>query len=216
MITIQHNDKGSTNMNTNLLTNAPLSATENLETIRRTQRATTENFIDASIAMFWIRELQQYKELGFKRLESFLDSQGIEVSKAQFHAMANLGSSLRWINTTREELSAVGYSAMIEIVRLAKSKDGAEKHKSDIARLITRKAKGLIDVKSVRDEVKALLGEGKVQAGSAPSSTATTEPAESDDTKTTPDWWADICAIKAKAGSDEAAFRAMMMERWGE
>lgn len=199
-----------------LLTSTPLSAHENLETIRRTQKATTENFIDASIAMFWIREMKQYKELGFDRLESFLDSQGIEVSKAQFHAMANLGAALRWISTTREELVAVGYSAMIEIVRLAKSKDGAEKHKSDIARLITRKAKGLIDVRSVRDEVKALLGEGKVQADSATKNTATTEPVESDDTETTPGWWADVCAIKAKAGDDKAAFRAMMLEHWGE
>lgn len=195
-----------------LLNDSPPSATENLETIKRTQKATTENFIDASIAMFWIRELQQYKELGFKRLESFLDSQGIEVSKAQFHAMANLGSALRWVNTTREELESVGYSAMIEIIRLAKSKDSAEKYKSDIARLITRKAKRLIDVKSVRDEVKVLLGEGKVQADSKPAPVETDET----ETETAPDWWSEVCAIKAKAGNDAAAFRAMMMEHWGE
>lgn len=208
-------------MNTNyLLNDSPLSAHENLETIRRTQKATTENFIDASIAMFWVRELKQYKELGFDRLEMFLDSQGIEVSKAQFHAMANLGSALRWINTTREELVAVRYSAMIEIVRLAKSKDSAEKYKSDIARLITRKAKGLIDVNEVRNEVKALLGEGKVQAESAPKPPATPTPAaaeiEGDDTESAPNWWAKVCEIKAMAGNDAAAFRAMMLEHWGE
>lgn len=197
-----------------LLTSTPATASENLEVIKRTQRATAENFIDASIAMFWLRELKQYKELGFDRLEMFLDSQGIEVSKAQFHAMANLGSALRWINTTRDELVAVGYSAMIEIVRLAKSKDGAEKYKSDIARLITRKAKGLIDVKSVRDEVKALLGESKPQADSAPKSVAVET--EETETETTPDWWATVCTIKAMAGNDEAAFRAMMMQSWGE
>lgn len=197
---------------TTLLTTAPLSAQENMETIRRTQRATSENFIDASVAMFWVRELKQYNELGFKRLEAFLDSQGVEVSKAQFHAMANLGSALRWINTTREELVSVGYSAMIEIIRLARTKDGAEKYKSDIARLITRKAKGLIDVKSVRDEVKVLLGEGKVQADSKPAPVETDET----ETETTPDWWATVCTIKAMAGNDEAAFRAMMMQSWGE
>lgn len=200
-------------MNNTLLANAPLSATENLETIRRTQKATAENFIDASVAMFWIRELQQYKELGFKRLESFLDSQGVEVSKAQFHAMANLGSALRWINTTRDELVAVGYSAMIEIVRLAKSKDGAEKHKSDIARLITRKAKGLIDVKSVRDEVKVLLGEGKVQADSKP---APVETEETDETApTSADWRTKYRAMLGRA-TDEADFLAMLAELRGE
>lgn len=200
-------------MNTNLLTNAPATASENLEVIKRTQRATAENFIDASIAMFWLRELKQYKELGFDRLEMFLDSQGIEVSKAQFHAMANLGSALRWINTTREELASVGYSAMIEIVRLAKSKDGAEKYKSDIARLITRKAKGLIDVKSVRDEVKVLLGEGKAQADSKP---APVEADETDDTApTSTDWRAKYRAMLGRA-ADEADFLAMLAELRGE
>lgn len=203
-----------------LLTNTPLSASENLETIRRTQRATAENFIDASIAMFWLRELKQYKELGFDRLEMFLDSQGIEVSKAQFHAMANLGSALRWINTTRDELVAVGYSAMIEIVRLAKSKDGAEKHKSDIARLITRKAKGLIDVKSVRDEVKVLLGEGKVQADSTPKPPAAPAPVEADDSgdetaPTSTDWRTKYRAMLGRA-ADEADFLAMLADLRGE
>lgn len=209
-------------MNTTLLANAPLSASENLEVIKRTQRATAENFIDASVAMFWLRELKQYKELGFDRLESFLDSQGIEVSKAQFHAMANLGSALRWINTTRDELVAVGYSAMIEIVRLAKSKDGAEKYKSDIARLITRKAKGLIDVKSVRDEVKVLLGEVKPQAESAPKSTATPAPVEAEDTDntddtapTSADWRTKYRAMLGRA-ADEADFLAMLADLRGE
>jgi len=206
-------------MNTNyLLTSSPASASENLEIIKRTQRATAENFIDASVAMFWLRDLKQYKELGFDRLEMFLDSQGIEVSKAQFHAMANLGSSLRWVNTTREELVAVGYSAMIEIVRLAKSKDGAEKYSVEIAKLITRKAKGLIDVKTVRDAVKSLLGEGKVQA-----STAIPSPSESDDTANlaetaepeSNDWRTKYKSMLGSA-TDEADFIARIREMLGE
>ena len=195
-----------------LLTSAPATASENLEVIKRTQRATAENFIDASVAMFWLRDLKQYKELGFDRLEMFLDSQGIEVSKAQFHQMANLGSALRWINTTREELVAVGYSAMIEIVRLAKSKDGAEKHKYDIARLITRKAKGLIVVAAVRDEVKSLLGEGKVQASTAPNAPALPSPTAEPDSN---DWRTKYRSMLGSA-HDEAHFVAMMTELLGE
>lgn len=194
-----------------LLTSAPATASENLEVIKRTQRATAENFIDASVAMFWLRDLKQYKELGFDRLEMFLDSQGIEVSKAQFHAMANLGSSLRWVNTTREELVAVGYSAMIEIVRLAKSKDGAENHKNDIARLITRKAKGLVDVAGVRNEVKALLGESTKQAASAPAPA----PVEADDTSATNDWRTKYKSMLGSA-TDEADFIARIREMLGE
>jgi hypothetical protein len=208
-------------MTTNyLLTSTPATASENLEVIKRTQRATAENFIDASVAMFWLRDLKQYKELGFDRLEMFLDSQGIEVSKAQFHAMANLGSALRWINTTRDELVAVGYSAMIEIIRLARTKDGAEKHKNDIARLITRKAKGLIDVKTVRDAVKSLLGEGKVQASAAPNAPALPYPSGSDDTANisepeSSDWRTKYRSMLGSA-HDEADFIARIREMLGE
>lgn len=201
---------------TTLLTNAPLSAQENMETIKRTQRAATENFVDASVAMFWIRELKQYKELGFDRLEAFLDSQGIEVSKAQFHAMANLGSALRWINTTRDELVAVGYSAMIEIIRLSRTKDGAEKYKSDIARLITRKAKGLIDVASVRNEVKALIGESTKQAEAAPAlAPVETDNNSDDDTTSAPDWRTKYETMLGRA-KDEADFVAMLADMRGE
>lgn len=201
---------------TTLLTNAPLSAQENMETIKRTQRAATENFVDASVAMFWIRELKQYKELGFDRLEAFLDSQGIEVSKAQFHAMANLGSALRWINTTRDELVAVGYSAMIEIIRLSRTKDGAEKYKSDIARLITRKAKGLIDVASVRNEVKALIGESTKQAEAAPAlAPVETDNNSDDDTTSAPDWRTKYKTMLGRA-KDEADFVAMLADMRGE
>ena len=199
---------------TTLLTSTPLSAHENMETIKRTQRATAENFIDASVAMFWVRELKQYNELGFKRLEAFLDSQGVEVSKAQFHAMANLGSALRWINTTREELVSVGYSAMIEIVRLARSKDGAEKYKSDIARLITRKAKGLTDVAGVRNEVKALLGESTKQADAAPAPAPVETDENGDDTAST-DWRTKYKSMLGRA-KDEADFLAMLADMRGE
>lgn len=199
-----------------LLTSTPTTASENLEVIKRTQRATAENFIDASVAMFWVRELKQYNELGFKRLEAFLDSQGIEVSKAQFHAMANLGSALRWINTTRDELAAVGYSAMIEIVRLARTKDGAEKYKGDIARLITRKAKGLTDVAGVRNEVRALLGESTKQADAAPAPAPVETDDSGDNTDTTTEDWRAPFLKMLYAAKDPADYFAILADMRGE
>lgn len=105
----------------------------------------------------------------------------------------------------------MGYSAMIEIVRLAKSKDGAENHKNDIARLITRKAKGLVDVAGVRNEVKALLGESTKQAASAPAPA----PVEADDTSATNDWRTKYKSMLGSA-TDEADFIARIREMLGE
>lgn len=199
-----------------LLTSTPPSAKENYEIIRSKQAEKAANFIDCAIAIFWIRELKQYEQLGFTRLEVFLASQGIEMSKADYHNKANLGEMLRWINATREELVDCGPSALQEIARLAKGKGMAEKNRAVICRLINGKAKGLLDIKQVNEQVRAILGGDKKQAESTPKPTATPAPVETEETETTPDWWAEVCAIKAKAGDDKAAFRAMMLEHWGE
>lgn len=200
-------------MNNNYLLNAsPLSAHENAETLRRTQRAMTESFIDASVAVFWMRELKQYKELGFSRMETFLESQGIDISKAQFHDMARLGNALRWVNVTREELLAVGYSSAKEIARLAQSAGDAEIMKEDIARLITRRAKGLMSNKDVIKEVDTLLNGSK--AGTSNNPKEETE-AETEETETATDWRTKYKALLGSA-TDEADFIARIREMLGE
>ena len=198
-------------MTTNYLLNAsPLSAQENAETLRRTQRAMTECFIDASVAVFWMRELKQYKELGFTRMEAFLASQGIDISKAQFHDMARLGNALRWVNVTREELMAVGYSK--EIARLAQSAGDAEIMKEDIARLMTRRAKGLMSSKDVIAAVDTLLNGSKVGKSNNPK--AEIEGAETE-TETTNDWRTKYKSVLGSA-TDEADFIARIREMLGE
>lgn len=200
-------------MNTNYLLNAsPLSAHDNAETLRRTQRAMTESFIDASVAVFWMRHLKQYKELGFSRMETFLESQGIDISKAQFHDMARLGNALRWVNVTREELLAVGYSSAKEIARLAQSAGDAEIMKEDIARLITRRAKGLMSNKDVIKEVDTLLNGSK--AGTSNNPKEETE-AETEETETATDWRTKYKQMLGRA-KDEADFLAMLAELRGE
>lgn len=200
-------------MNTNYLLNAsPLSANENAEILRRTQRTMAECFIDASVAVFWMRHLKQYKELGFSRMESFLESQGIDISKAQFHDMARLGNALRWVNVTRDELLAVGYSSAKEIARLAQSAGDAEIMREDIARLITRRAKGLMSNKDVIKEVDTLLNGSKAATSNNPKEEAETE---TEETETATDWRTKYKSLLGSA-TDEADFIARIREMLGE
>lgn len=200
-------------MNNNYLLNAsPLSANENAEILRRTQRTMAECFIDASVAVFWMRHLKQYKELGFSRMETFLESQGIDISKAQFHDMARLGNALRWVNVTRDELLAVGYSSAKEIARLAQSAGDAEIMKEDIARLITRRAKGLMSNKDVIKEVDTLLNGSKAGKSNNPKDETETE---TEETEVSSDWRTKYKSLLGSA-TDEADFIARIREMLGE
>ena len=209
-------------MKTYLLTSTPLSAQENYEIIRQTQAANTANFIDAAVALFWIRELKQYETLGFTRLERFLESQGIEMTKSEFHAKANLGEMLRWVNATREELQRCGSTSLTEIARLARGKGMAEKNRDEIARLITKRAAGLLEVKDVKEQVRVILSEGKVQAESAPKPPATPAPVETsdddntdDNTPATEDWRVPFLKM-LHAAKDPADYFAQLDEMRGE
>lgn len=200
--------------NTYLLNASPLSAHENAEVLKRTQRAMTESFIDASVAVFWMRHLKQYKELGFSRMETFLESQGIDISKAQFHDMARLGNALRWVNVTRDELLAVGYSSAKEIARLAQSAGDAEIMRDDIARLITRRAKGLMSNKDVIAEVDVLLNGSKAGESSGPVTDSGDD--SGDDTATTSTDWRTKYKSLLGSATDEADFIARIREMLGE
>ena len=201
-----------------LLTSAP-SAQENYATIRNTQTQKAEIFIDAAVAIFWIRELKQYEQLGFTRLEVFLASQGVEMSKADYHNKANLGEMLRWINATREELIKCGPSPLQEISRLAKGKGAAEKNKDEICRLINGSSSGLLNFKQVQEQVRAILGSGKKQSGSTTTPPEPPAPApapvEADDTSATNDWRTPFLKM-LYAATDPADYFTQLEDMRGE
>jgi hypothetical protein len=196
---------------------ATRSAQENLQLVIRASRESHRLFIVMSTALYQIKAHKQWKTLGFKNIESFLDAQDVNISKSQFHDMANLGNALLWINTTEEELIKCGYSSCKEIARLAKSKGDAEVNKETIASLITRRAKGTIDNARVRDEVVAALGLDKPKVESVQNLDSTPEDDSNDDTTTesATDWRTKYKTALGKA-KDEADFLAIMREMMGE
>jgi hypothetical protein len=198
------------------------SADENLQIIMRAQTESHRLFIHMSVALFQIREYKQYKALGFKNVEAFLDSQNVNISKAQFHDMASLGCALQWINTTEDELVACGYSSCKEIARLARSYGDAELNRATIASLITRRSKGTIGNDRVREEVVAALGLDKKSKPKADKATAhvqtldNSSDTDGDDTPTeSTDWRTKYKTALGKA-KDEADFLAIMRELMGE
>jgi hypothetical protein len=206
--------------NTLTLTNLK-SADENLQIIMRAQTESHRLFIHMSVALFQIREYKQYKSLGFKNVEAFLDSQNVNISKAQFHDMASLGCALQWINTTEDELIACGYSSCKEIARLARSYGDAEINRATIASLITRRSKGTIDNSRVREEVVAALGLDKKSKSKSdtPAPVQTLDNSNDADCDDTPiestDWRTKYKTALGKA-KDEADFLAIMREMMGE
>jgi hypothetical protein len=197
------------------------SAQENLQLVIRGQRESHRLFIVMSTALYQIKAHKQWKTLGFKNIESFLDAQDVNISKSQFHDMANLGNALLWISTTEEELIKCGYSSCKEIARLAKSKGDAELNKEIIASLITRRAKGTIDNSRVRDEVVAALGldKPKVEKSAPPAQNLDSTPADdSDDDDTTEsatDWRKELLTELARAvakGKDRADAAALILD----
>lgn len=198
------------------------SADENLQIIMRAQTESHRLFIHMSVALFQIREHKQYKDLGYKNVEAFLDSQNVNISKAQFHDMASLGCALQWINTTEDELVACGYSSCKEIARLARSYGDAELNRATIASLITRRSKGTIDNSRVREEVVAALGLDKKPKPESDKAIAPVQnldessDADGDDTPTeSTDWRTKYKTALGKA-KDEADFLAIMREMMGE
>lgn len=204
----------------NLDITATRSAQENLQLVIRGQRESHRLFIVMSTALYQIKAHKQWKTLGYKNIESFLDAQDVNISKSQFHDMANLGNALLWINTTEEELIKCGYSSCKEIARLAKSKDDAELNKETIASLITRRAKGTIDNSRVRDEVVAALGLDKPKSDKlAPAQNLDSTPADDSDedtaTETAADWRKDLLTQLARAvakGKDRADAAALILD----
>jgi hypothetical protein len=116
-------------------------------------------FIDSAIACWQVKEGQQYKDLGYKSMSSFLESEGIDISRAQYDCMANVGRMIEFVpDLDREQLIGIGYSCAKELARLAPTKDAALVSASDIVALVNRRLSGDIpNHKSFAAEVDRLL-----------------------------------------------------------
>ena len=177
------------------------SAQDNMTMIINGQRESHRYFISMSVAVYQIREHKQYKALGFKTIDAFLDEQNINMSRAKYFELAMLGNAIAHLYVEEAGLIACGSSSCIQIARLARTKDDAQLHSKLIASLISRRGNGTIDNAKVRDEVTAALGLVKPEA--EPES----EPAETESESA--ETWKTKYLRALGTASDEAAFIAM-------
>ena len=184
------------------------SAQDNMTAIINGQRESHSLFIRMAVAVFQIREHKQYKALGFKTIDAFLDAQDINMSRAKYFELAMLGNAIAHLYVEEAGLIACGSSSCIQIARLAKTKDDAQLHSKLIASLISRRGNGTIDNAKVRDEVTAALGLVKPEE--------TTEETEETTEDTPAETWKTKYLRALGTASDEAAFIAMLASLKGE
>lgn len=178
------------------------SAQENMTMIINGQRESHRYFISMSVAVFQIREHKQYKALGFKTIDAFLDAQDINMSRAKYFELAMLGNAIAHLYVEEAGLVACGSSSCIQIARLAKTKEDAQLHSKLIASLISRRGNGTIDNSKVRDEVTAALGLVKP--------TEETETEETETEESPAETWKTKYLRALGTAADEATFIAML------
>ena len=179
------------------------SAQENMTTIINGQRESHRYFIAMSVAVFQIREHKQYKTLGFKTIDAFLDEQNINMSRAKYFELAMLGNAIAHLYVEEAGLIACGSSSCVQIARLARTKEDAQANAKLIASLISRRGNGTIDNAKVRDEVTAALGLVKPTE-------ETTEETEETTEDTPAETWKTKYLRALGTAADEAAFIAML------
>ena len=180
------------------------SAQDNMTMIINGQRESHSLFIRMAVAVYQIREHKQYKALGHTTIDSFLDAQDINMSRAKYGELAMLGNALAYLYVEEAGLIACGSSSCMQIARLAKTKDDAQLHSKLIASLISRRGNKTISNAKVRDEVTAALGLVKTESESESES----EPAETESESA--ETWKTKYLRALGTASDEAAFIAML------
>jgi len=182
------------------------SAQDNMTAIINGQRESHRYFLSMSVAVFQIREHKQYKALGYKTIDAFLDAQDINMSRAKYFELAMLGNALAYLYVEEAGLIACGSSSCIQIARLAKNKNEAQLHSKLIASLISRRGNGTIDNAKVRDEVTAALGLAKPTE-----ETEETETEETEETEETPaETWKTKYLRALGTAADEDSFITML------
>lgn len=189
---------------TTVLNQKIMTAKANARIIREASAKMAKCFVDSCIACWQVKEGQQYKDLGYKSMTEFLESEGIDVSRSQYDAMANVGRLLTFVDLSRDELIGIGYSCAKELARLAPNKDEALVNAKDIQNLVTNRKMGVIpNHKAFSAEIDRLLGKGD-GAGEG----------ESEGEEKAEDWRTKYRSALAKADSEEA-FLSMIQELIG-
>jgi hypothetical protein len=189
---------------TTVLNQKMLTAKANARMIREASAKMAKCFVDSCIACWQVKEGQQYKDLGYSSMSAFLESEGIDMSRSQYDAMANVGRLLTFVDLSREELIGIGYSCAKELARLAPNKDEALVNAKDIQNLVTNRNMGVIpNHKAFCAEIDRLLGKGD-GAGEG----------ESEGEEKAEDWRTKYRSALAKADSEEA-FLSMIQELIG-
>lgn len=146
---------------TTVLNQKMLTAKANARIIRDASAKMAKCFVDSCIACWQVKEGQQYKDLGYNSMSEFLESEGIDMSRSQYDAMANVGRLLTFVDLSRDELIGIGYSCAKELARLAPNKDEALVNAKDIQNLVTNRKMGVIpNHKAFCAEIDRLLGKG--------------------------------------------------------
>lgn len=105
----------------------------------------TRCFVDACVACWQVEAGQQYKDLGYKSMTEFLKSESIDISRARYDCMANIGRMLEFVpDLERGQIIGIGYSCAKELARLAPTKDAALVSAADIVTLVNRRLSGEI------------------------------------------------------------------------
>ena len=178
------------------------SAQDNMTMIINGQRESHSLFIRMAVAVYQIREHKQYKALGHTTIDSFLDAQDINMSRAKYGELAMLGNALAHLYVEEAGLIACGSSSCVQIARLARTKEDAQANAKLIASLISRRGNKTIDNAKVRDEVTAALGLVK------PTEETTEETEETEETPA--ETWKTKYLRALGTAADEAAFIAML------
>lgn len=189
---------------TTILNQKMMTAKANARIIREASAKMAKCFVDSCIACWQVKEGQQYKDLGYTSMSAFLESEGIDISRSQYDAMANVGRMLEFVpDLDRDHLIGIGYSCAKELARLAPNKDEALVAASDIVTLVMRRKSGEIpNHKAFCAQIDRLLGKGD-GAGEGESETEKPE-----------DWRTKYRSALAKADSEET-FLAMLQKLLG-
>ena len=192
---------------TTVLNQKILTAKANARIIREASAKMAKCFVDSCVACWQVKEGKQYQDLGYKSMTEFLESEGIDVSRSQYDAMANVGRMLEFVpDLDRDHLIGIGYSCAKELARLAPTKDQALVAASDIVTLVMRRKSGQIpNHAAFSAEVDRLLGKEGEGEGEAPKPEKSEKPE---------DWRTKYRSALAKAGT-EAEFVAMLQELLG-
>ena len=191
---------------TTVLNQKMLTAKANARIIREASAKMAKCFVDSCIACWQVKEGQQYKDLGYSSMSAFLESEGIDMSRSQYDAMANVGRLLTFVDLSRDELVGIGYSCAKELARLAPNKDEALVNAREIHNLVTQRKAGIIpNHAAFSAEVDRLLGKEGEGEGEAP------KPEKAEKAE---DWRTKYRSALAKAGT-EAEFVAMLQELLG-